>query len=200
MSILLTYGAASGGGAPPSGTVLYVGTAVGAWSFLIPIGVTSVYVEGWGGGGAGAPGSFTKSSETPGNGGGGGGYFRKNGISVTGGSTVLSGVIGMGGNASGGTGGGQTTDATDSCTAHGGAAGTASGAGAGGTATGGSVNTTGTNGGAVDVWDGGGSANGGVNQTAASMPGHAPGGGGAGGNGVQPAGNGAGGQIRITVT
>ncbi len=198
---LLGVGAASGGGPPLSGTVIYVNSTPGPWSFLIPVGVTSVFAEGWGGGGAGSRGTFTKSVSTPGNGAGGAQYFKKTGIAVTGGVTKLTGTVGAGGNASAGTGGGNTTLASPGCTAHAGAAGTAAGAGAGGTGTtGGTSHTDGTNGGAVDAWDGGGAGNGGGDKTIQSGLGTAPGGGGAGGSGLVLGGNGAAGRVRITVT
>ena len=191
--------AGGGGGGPPSGTVLFVSGTAGPWEFPIPVGVTSVFVEGQAAGGAGAKGSFAKSGGIPGFGGGGGAYFKKTGIAVTGGSTVLTGVIGLGGNASGGSSGTSTTLVSPGCTANGGTAAIGlTTEGAGGTASGGDTNTTGHAGGLVDAWDGGGAPPTFIDQIAQQTPGTSPGGGGAGG--TLGAGSGANGQIRITVT
>lgn len=196
--IFATVNSGSGGGGHPSGTVLFQSSVAGPWSFPVPMGVTSVNVQGWGGGGAGSKGYFQKSEPTIGWGGGGAGYFAKNGVSVTGGVDVLSGVVGIGGSFAGATAGGDTTEIDSSCTAHGGAAAVTGTAGAGGTASGGTTNTTGTDGGAVDTWDGGGAGNGGGDQTTPGAAGTPPGGGSAGGA-ISGGSNGANGQIIIKV-
>ena len=85
-------------------TTTYVVTAIGSGSWTVPAGVTSVQVELWGGGGAGA--QYSNDS-----GGGAGAYVIETGLSVTPGNSITyiiaqggQGVSGGSGYASGGNG------------------------------------------------------------------------------------------------
>jgi hypothetical protein len=182
---------------PPVNSVIYTNGTAGPWSFPVPLNVSFVQVEGWGAGGPGALRTVNPDGEKSGFGGGGGAYFKKH-VAVTGGTTLLSGVIGAPGNPIGPSAGGATTLASPACAANGGnpAAGAVT-EGTGGTASGGDINTTGNNGGLTNTWDGGSGANGGGDQTIVGAGGTIPGGGSAGGTEGFVS-SGANGQIKIT--
>lgn len=210
---ILGAGAFSGisGGGYPDGTVLYhsPSTFSGAWSVIIPAGVPFIWIEGWGGGGCGSLSGHGPDSwgNVAGPGGGGGGYFKTH-VAVSAG-IVIAGVIGAAGNytTSPVPAGSTTVNANSSislaaATGYGGGYGRFGGSpGSGGTATGGSLtNTSGHAGGLTNPWDGGGSGNGGGDQTIQGYPATLPGGGGPGGPsfGGSPV-SGANGQIIVTV-
>jgi autotransporter-associated beta strand protein len=73
-------------------------------TFTVPVGVTSVKIEAWGGGGSGGCGwgASSSSSRRAGGGGGGGAYVRRNSAVVTGGTTSIVVTVGAGGNNSAG--------------------------------------------------------------------------------------------------
>lgn len=183
------------GPAPPAGTVLYSISTPGVWSYTSEV-AASVIVEGWAGGGPGSAGIFDPLYEIiPGTGGGGGAYFKKT-VSVTIGQ-ILSGLLGAGGNSTGPTSGAPTTFTSGSCTANGGTYARLGGIGLGGTATGGDTNTPGSNGSGST---GGGAGNGG-GPAPALHAGTSPGGGGGGGSPpVLLPGQGAPGQVKITIS
>ncbi|MBB3965961.1 hypothetical protein [Rhizobium metallidurans] len=168
----------------------YFNTA-GAMSFTVPVGVTIIEVECWGGGAGG--GGIGAGGNGSAGGGGGGGYARKR-INVTPGQ-VLTGTVGANG-AGGGAGGsgsaGGTTSFGGVVTCNGGTGGgpnpTGNGGG-GGAATGGDINATG---GAGTAGAAGASVSGGPGGT--SSFGGAGGGGGFGiaGPGASPGGGGGG--------
>lgn len=205
-AVLATLGASSSTPTIPDGTVLFstASTFSGGWSYTIPAGVSFIWIDGWGPGGAPGTTSADKYGYFPGPGAGAGGYFRTHAAVVAG--YVFSGVSGMPGTMS--VGGSYTvsspttllanaTAGSAAASANGGGNGqTGTGAGAGGTASGGSLtNTTGHAGGLVDTWDGGGAPPGLVDNTVQGATATFPGGGCPGGNnGV----TGANGQIIIT--
>jgi len=184
---------------PPDGTVLFIQTSAGGFSYTM-LGNSTPFadVEIWGPGGGGQ----NKLQGFEGAGGGGGGYSKKH-IAVTPGVTVVSGTvgaIGMGvsGSAGNGTSGAPTSVSTPALNANGGGGGAGAHGGAGGTASGGDVNTAGSAG--SNMVNGGAGANGGAAQTVPAQDGNPLGGGGAGGeNDIEGrSGNGAVGEVKIT--
>ncbi len=181
----------------------------GSGNFVVPAGVTSLQIEGWGAGGGGGSGETGAGSGDDGGGGGGGGYFIETAASVTPGQNVAYSV-GAGGagraldSATNGGNGGATTVSTFSLTANGGTGGQAidngGAGGAGGTASGGDTNTTGSAGTSTAAGgNGGASPNGGAAQTTDGAAGNAPGGGGASSD-ESPGDSGAGAAGRVTFT
>lgn len=83
-------------------------TTSGAWTFMVPTGVYSLHIEGWGGGGGGGgtSGGFSAA-------GGGGGAYGFLYLTVSPGD-VISGNVGIGG--TGGASGGANTGATGGTT------------------------------------------------------------------------------------
>lgn len=156
----------------------------GNWT--APTGVTSITVEAWGGGGAGGGATANASN----GGGGAGGQYAMKVLTVTPGS-IYAVVVGSGGTGStgNGTAGGDSTFATTSVVAKGGAAGvggnTAAKAGAAGT---GSV----TGGVGATVYAGGSGSAGVVKSNACNSGGSGGGGAGSTGAGGNASGNTAG--------
>lgn len=200
-------GSAGGAGAGPTfpdGTVMFVSSVLGAFSFLIPAQAPGfVWIEGWAGGGCGSI-TFAKDSGTePSYGGAAGGYFKHH-VAVTPGTTIITGTVGAGSVPSVSIAVGTFIPAYSLVANPGGDAQGGVAAGLGGTASGGSIsNSTGHNGGRTNIWDGGGSAPGYVDiTTAGAVPGVA-GDGGPGGLGTLPSGqtgiqSGANGSVVIT--
>jgi len=150
-------------------------TSSGTWTK--PTGVSTVYVQVWGGGGGGGNGAGNQ-----GGGGGGGGGYSAGLVSVSGNVTV---TVGSGGGA-GAAGGNSSFAGSSTLTGNGGGGGSSIGtAGTGGTGTGGTVNLSGATGGVGEGSDGGGGGSGG-----GSPFGGAGGGGGPGANASNPSTNG----------
>jgi len=196
---------------PVSGQTVTTFTSNDTW--VVPLGVTSVKIEAWGGGGGGAVGGLGNSS---GNGGGGGAYNTQT-FPVSAGETYFI-TVGTGGSGNATDKDGKTSSFTGpygTLTANGGIGGTlVFGAGNGGTGTynggkggssgsgysgaggGGAGNAgSGTNGGTTTAGAGGtgdpneapykgGSGGVGRNTSGVGNPGNIPGGGGAGGKGT----------------
>lgn len=144
-------------------------------------------VEAWGAGGGSGAATFSKESgESPG-GGGGGGEYAKWHISVTAGSTAVSGDAGAGSPAStdstvaASNGGSTTVDGLGTLLGGGGGSHTSAGAGSGTQNPGAVIDNSGAPGGQTNFADGGAAGDGGTS----------PGGGGDGGAGAD-------GGVRIT--
>lgn len=181
-------------------------------SFSVPLGVTKIYCQVWGGGGGGSGGQeIILDTGAGGNGGGAGGYAAEM-MSVSSGVmvTVTVGSGGSGGVASQGSGNAGGTSTACGLTATGGAGATGSSTGLGGTHTS-VLGIDGGSGGAAQGKNGatGGSSpqggqggSGSVNGALAGRNGGLPGGGGGGGaggssGGSSKGGNGAAGRVII---
>ena len=164
----------------PNNITVYDTTVGSPFTWVRPPGVSTVYVQVWGGGGSGGAGATNQS----GGGGGGGGYS--------------AGLVAVSGNASvvvGGVAGTSSFTGGTTLTANGGASAVGVTLGTGGTATGGTINISGgpgaTAGGTMPGGGGGGSPMGGAGGPGgagaasgdiAGAAGTAPGGGGGGGH------------------
>lgn len=161
-------------GGVADGTVLYVSSTAGAYSFTVPAGSPGfVDIEIWGSGGDGYNSNYNY-------GGGGGGGYSKIHMAVTPGTTAIAGSIG--GRVAIGQSG-ETTVTSPAMTAYHGTSG-----GVGGSSTGGTTNVSGHNG--AEWGPGGGAGNGGGDTMNCSgdgngdgyYPGTTPGGGACGGD------------------
>lgn len=110
----------------------------GSGTFIVPVGVTSVTVQAWGGGGRGGTGAT--GGGNPGKGGGGAGAYASSVLAVTPG-TSFNVTVGAGGIAASPGGGNSWFGSTGTLLAAGGSSGSGQNGGAGGTG-GASVGTT----------------------------------------------------------
>lgn len=200
-----------------------VDTYTASTTWVAPTGVTSVQVECWGGGQAGANGTFI----TGGAGGLGGYYVLTSAYTVTPGTSYTV-TVGTGGASNGNAGGDTWFDSTSGVLAPGGNSGSspvsadqnhaggsggtsgmmAGGGGGGGSGGNGSKGNNGTNGsmgtggtGGAALSDGGAGGNG--SGSGAGSQGTAPGGGGGGGGTAMSGNSGAAGmdgQVKLTYT
>ena len=154
-------------------------TTAGSSSWVCPAGVTSITVECWGGGGGGGGVNITGTTNNKGGGGAGGQYAKKVVTVVPGNSyTVVVGAAGTAGNTGAGGAGADSTFATTTVVAKGGA----SGAGSTTALAGGAAGVGSVTGGVGDVVYAGGSGSNGGSTTTGGAGGGGAGNAAAGGN------------------
>jgi hypothetical protein len=192
-------GSGGGGGGGSGGAGSFTTNIVGAGTYIVPSGKTTLVGEAWGsGGGGGSSGSSSK-------GGGGGGGYSKFTTAVTPGNTVYYNVGTPGGGGNPGTNGGNSwvnpsansQPAATGCVGGGGG-GAGAGVGGGGSGTIGTTNFTGGNGASSGGGGGGCAGSAGNGATATSSTGGAGGSPDGGAGGLGATGSGVNGNIGTT--